>query len=246
MAEADSVAVIGLGRFGSALALELMANGTEVLGIDADEDTVQGLNGLLTHVVRADTTKEEALRQLAIPEFDRVVVAIGSDIEASILTTSLLLRFNIPQIWAKAVSDPHGAILEQLGVKRVIYPEKDMGRRVAHLVRGAMQDYLDVGDNFALVKTQPPSIVVGIPLRDTNIRARYGITISAYKHGDQPWTYTTMDTVLASGDTVLVAGQTEHAEAFSQLRRPPYLNRGFRRPAPSRCAHSGVVSTPAR
>jgi trk system potassium uptake protein TrkA len=218
IAEADSVAVIGLGRFGSALALELMAKGTEVLGIDGDEEVVQSLNGMLTHVVRADSTKEESLRQLAVPEFDCVVVAIGSDIEASILTTSLLLRFNVPQIWAKAVSDPHGAILEQLGVEHVIYPEKDMGRRVAHLVRGAMQDYIDIGDNFALVKTKPPSIVVGKALRETNIRARYGITITAYKRGDSPWTYTTMDTVLEADDTVLVAGQTEQAEAFSQLR----------------------------
>lgn len=218
IAEADSVAVIGLGRFGSALALELMAKGTEVLGIDGDEDIVQSMNGMLTHVARADATKEESLRQLAVPEFDCVVVAIGSDIEASILTTSLLLRFNIPQIWAKAVSDPHGAILEQLGVEHVVYPEKDMGRRVAHLVRGAMQDYIDVGDNFALVKTSPPSIVVGKPLSETNIRAKYGITISAYKRGNSPWTYTTMDTVLEPDDTVLVAGQTEQAEAFSQLR----------------------------
>lgn len=218
IAEADSVAVIGLGRFGSALALELMKQGTEVLGIDADEDIVQSLNGMLTHVVRADSTKEESLRQLAVHEFDCVVVAIGSDIEASILTTSLLLRFRIPQIWAKAVSDPHGAILEQLGVEHVIYPEKDMGRRVAHLVRGAMQDYIDVGDNFALVKTKPPSIVVGKPLSETKIRSRYGVTISAYKRGDEPWTYTTMDTVLTAEDTVLVAGQAEQAEAFSQLR----------------------------
>ena len=196
VAEADSVAVIGLGRFGSSLALELMSTGTEVLGIDGNEDIVQSLNGLLTHVVRADATKEEALRQLALPEFDRVVVAIGGDIEASILVTSLLLRFKIPQIWAKAVSDPHGAILEQLGVEHVIYPEKDMGKRVAHLVRGAMQDYIDIGDNFALVKMKPPSSVVGQPLRDTQIRAKYGVTISAYKRDHEPWTYTTLDTCL--------------------------------------------------
>ncbi|MBG6239604.1 trk system potassium uptake protein TrkA [Mycetocola sp. CAN_C7] len=218
IAEADSVAVIGLGRFGSALALELMANGTEVLGIDGDEETVQGLNGMLTHVVRADATKEESLRQLSVPEFDRVVVAIGSDIQSSILTTSLLLRFGIPQIWAKAVSDPHGAILEQLGVQNVVYPEKDMGRRVAHLVRGAMQDYIDIGDDFALVKTKPPAIVVGRPLSETGIRNRYGVTVTAYKRGDAPWTYTTLETVLEAEDTVLVAGTTRKAEAFSQLR----------------------------
>ena len=128
IAEADSVAVIGLGRFGTSLALELMASGTEVLGIDGNEEVVQALNGQLTRVVRADSTNREALLQLAVNEFDRVVVAIGSDIQASILTTSVLLGFNVPQIWAKATSDPHGRILEQLGVPHVVYPEKDMGR----------------------------------------------------------------------------------------------------------------------
>lgn len=218
VAEADSVAVIGLGRFGSALALELMAKGTEVLGIDGDEGIVQGLNGKLTHVVVADSTREETLRQLAIPEFDRVVVAIGGDVQASILTTSLLLRFGITNVWAKAVSDAHGLILTQLGVKHVVYPEKDMGKRVAHLVRGAMQDYIEIGDNFALVKTSPNSIIIGRPLGETSLRSKHGVTVSAYKRPGQDWTYTTTETVLAADDTILVAGPTQKAEAFSQLR----------------------------
>lgn len=217
VAEADSVAVIGLGRFGQALALELMTKGTEVLGVDGDEEIVQSLNGRLTHVVMGDSTKEETLRQLAIPDFDRVVVAIGSDIQASILTTSLLLRFNIEHVWAKAVSDAHGTILEQLGVKHVIYPEKDMGKRVAHLVRGAMQDYIEIGENFALVKTRPGQAVIGKPLGEAQIRSRYGVTITAYRPAGKDWDYTTADTVIQAEDTILVAGPTQKAEAFSQL-----------------------------
>lgn len=218
IAEADSVAVIGLGRFGQALALELMEAGTEVLGIDSSEQIVQSLNTRLTHVVRADSTDEETLRQLSVPEFDRVVVAIGSDIQASILTTSLLLRFGIPDIWAKAVSDQHGAILEQLGIKHVIYPEKEMGRRVAHLVRGAMQDYLEIGDNFALVKTTACQPVVGVPLGQAKARDRFGVTVNAYKRGGAPWQYATADTVLQADDTILVGGQPGAVESFSQLR----------------------------
>lgn len=218
IAEADAVAVLGLGRFGQALALELMDNGTEVLGVDSDEEVVQALNGQLTHVVMADATKEDVLRQLSVPEFDRVVVAIGSDVEASILATSLLLRFGIPQIWAKAVSEPHGTILEQLGVTHVIAPEKDMGRRVAHLVRGSMQDFIQVGDDFAMVKTAPPSFIVGVPLGETNIRTKYGVTISAVKPSGKGWTYTTAETVVGENDTILVAGPTRKAETFSQLR----------------------------
>lgn len=217
IAEADSVAVIGLGRFGSALAIELMNSGTEVLGIDGNEGIVQSLNGVLTQVVRADATSEEALRQLAVHEFDRVVVAIGSDVQSSILTTSLLLSFKIPVIWAKAVSDPHGRILEQLGVEHVIYPEKEMGRRVAHLVRGSALDYIEVDKDYALVKTSPNKFILGVRLGDTDLRARFGVTVAAFKKPGQNWTNADADTVLAVDDTILVSGPTHRAEEFGQL-----------------------------
>ncbi|MEV8250941.1 TrkA family potassium uptake protein [Microbacterium sp. NPDC076768] len=217
VAEAHTVAVLGLGRFGQSLALELMRGGTEVLGVDSRADVVQSLNGQLTHVVTADTTKEDVLRQLSVPDFDRVVVAIGSDIQASILTASLLLRFEIPQVWAKAVSEPHGTILKQLGVAHVVYPEKDMGARVAHLVRGSMQDYIEIGDDFALVKTTPHPAIVGLALGQTGIRAKHHVTVTAVKPAGGGWTYATADTVLNADDTILVAGPTRKAEAFSQL-----------------------------
>ncbi|SFJ91693.1 potassium channel family protein [Streptomyces pini] len=121
-ARRDSVVVIGLGRFGSALALELADEDTEVLGIDHRAEAVQGLSGSLTHVVRADSTKEEVLRQLGVHEFERAVVGIGTDLEASILTASLLVSFGIPNVWAKAISEPHGRILTQLGVQHASTP----------------------------------------------------------------------------------------------------------------------------
>jgi trk system potassium uptake protein TrkA len=218
IAEADSVAVIGLGRFGRAIALELMATGTEVLGIDADEDIVQSLNGELTQVVRADTTKEEVLRQLAVNEFDRVIVAIGTDVQSSILTTSILLRMEIPHLWTKAVSDAHGQILTQLGVKHVIYPEHEMGRRVAHLVRGAALDYIEVDDDYAIVKMPPNSIVQGKRLGDTELRQEYGVTVMAVQRGTKEWCNADADTVIEAGDTILIAGPIKKAEAFGQLR----------------------------
>ena len=218
LAAADSVVVIGLGRFGTALALELMAAGTEVLGIDGEEDIVQSLNGQLTQVVRADSTKEEALRQLGVHEFDRAVVGIGTDIEASILTGSLLVNFKVPHVWAKAISEPHGRILDQIGVHHVVYPEHDMGRRVAHLVRGAMLDYIQFEDDFAMVKTVTPVELVGRRLGDTGMRARHDVTIVAVHRKGAGFTYATADTVLAEGDTIIVAGRTAAAERFAQLR----------------------------
>ncbi|WP_216699218.1 potassium channel family protein [Arthrobacter sp. H14] len=217
LAEADSVVVIGLGRFGKALALELEEAGTEVLGIDADEAIVQSLNGQLTHVVRGDSTQEDVLRQLSVPGFDRVVVGIGTNLEASILTTSNLLKFKNPTIWAKATSDTHGQILEQLGITNIIFPEQDMGRRVAHLVRGALLDYVEFEDNFAMVKTSPPLVSQDRPLGVTEIRRKYGITIVAVKRAGGEWDYTTAQTVLYDDDTIIVAGPTKKTEEFSLL-----------------------------
>jgi trk system potassium uptake protein TrkA len=217
VAQADSVAVIGLGRFGGSLALELEAQGTEVLGIDSDEEIVQSYNGRLTHVVRADSTKEEVLRQLAVHEFDRAVVGIGSDLEASILTTSRLLTFKRPQIWAKAISDPHAEILAQLGVEHVIRPEHDMGKRVAHLVRGSILDYVEFEDDFVMIRTGPPAEAQDRPLGVLGLRDKYGITIVAMKRPGSIWTHTTAQTVLYDDDQIIVQGPKALAEGFSTL-----------------------------
>ncbi|WP_205827210.1 potassium channel family protein [Microbacterium excoecariae] len=218
IAEADSVVVIGLGRFGGSVALELMASGTEVLGIDADPDRVQEMNGRLTQVVRADATKEEVLRQLAVHEFDRAVIAISGDLKVSILAASLLLQLDGPVIWAKATDEQHGRILEQLGVHHVIYPEKDMGRRVAHLVRGAAKDYLEVDEGYALVKVSAPSELHGTALGATHLRERHGVTIAARRDPAGAWEHADTATVLREGDTVLVIGPTKKVERFAQLR----------------------------
>ncbi|WP_291046305.1 TrkA family potassium uptake protein [Herbiconiux sp.] len=214
----DSVAVIGLGRFGRALATELAESGTEVLGIDTDEDIVQSLNGVLTHVVRADTTREGVLDQLGIDDFDRVVIGIGTDLQASILTASLLKRRGTTEIWAKAVSDQHGLILEQIGVEHVVYPESDMGRRVAHLVRGGMLDFLAVEKDFVMAKTTTPAEVVGQTLTQARIRDRYSVTVVAVRQDDR-WTYATGDTVLVAGQRLLVLGPTDKTEKFAALPR---------------------------
>lgn len=218
LAGIDSVVVVGLGRFGGSLALELMANDTEVLGIDSDERIVQEMSAELTHCVRADSTSEEALRQLAVQEFDRAVVAIGTNIEASLLTASLLRNMDIGHVWAKAISEAHGRILEQLGIAHVVYPEHEMGRRVAHLVKGRMLDFIQFEPDFAMVKTAPPQALLGKPLTETGVRRQHGVTIVGVKKPGGSFTHATGETVLNAGDTVIASGVPRAVEKFSDLR----------------------------
>lgn len=215
--DSDPVAVIGLGRFGKSLALELSDVGVEVLGIDSDGKVVQSLAGRLTHVVEADSTDEEAMRQLSLHEFTRAVIGIGNDLEASILSASVLLTLGVRDIWAKAISESHARILTQIGVHHVVRPEHDMGRRVAHLVRGRMLDYIEFDDGYAIVKTRPPAHLHGVPLRESQPRSRHGITIVGVKRAGQDFTYATPETVVEEGDVVIVSGPREQVERFSEL-----------------------------
>ena len=211
----DAVAVIGLGRFGSALALELVREGTEVMAIDSRREIVQRLAGRLTHVVTADSTDLEALRELDIAAFRRAVVAIGSDMQASILTTSLLVELGIPDIWAKAMTEQHGRILERVGAHHVVFPEHEMGQRVAHTVQGTMLDYIEMDADFAMIKAVSPRSLVGVPLNQSQLRKKYRVTVVAVKHADGDFTYATAETVLQEGDVIYVFGRTEQIDKFN-------------------------------
>jgi trk system potassium uptake protein TrkA len=197
--------------------MELMNTGTEVLGIDAREDVVQRLNGQLTRVVVADATREEVLRELAVDQFERVVVAIGSDLQASILTASMLVSLGVPTIWAKALNDAHGRILSQLGVHHVVYPEKEMGRRVAHLVRGAALDFLEIDNDYVIVKMTANSELVGRTLGESRVRSRFAVTVLAIQHSDAVWLPADATSVLEEGDVILIGGATRVAEEFAQI-----------------------------
>lgn len=214
---AANVAVIGLGRFGTALALELVKSGHQVLGIDTDEKIVQSLAGQLTHVVTADTTDEETLKELGLADLDSAVVAIGADLEASILTTSLLLQLGIKQVWAKANSSAHGKILNQLGAHHVIFPEFEMGRRVAHMVSGESLDYVHIDEDFVMVKSICPESFDGRSLADLKIRSNYGVTVVASSHDGGEYKPAFPETVLAAGDHLIVAGRKQPLDEFVQL-----------------------------
>lgn len=212
---ATRVVVVGLGRFGASLAQELFRRGSDVLGIDNDPIIVQRYADELTHTAVADTTDIEALRQLDVPQFRRAVVGIGTDLEASILTTAVLADFEIPHIWAKAVSRQHGRILERVGAHHVVLPEHEMGERVAHLVTGRMIDYIKFEDNFAMVKTVAPHDIVGRSLSESGVRQKFRITVVGVKRRGEEFTYATQDTVVRSGDVLIVSGRIDDVETFA-------------------------------
>jgi trk system potassium uptake protein len=209
--------VIGLGRFGGGLAATLVGMGHEVLGIDADPKTVQDLSGVLTHVVEADSTSEEAMRQLGVQEFSTAIVAIGTDLEASILTTGVLVDLGVEKVVAKAVTEPHGRILTRVGAHKVVFPERDMGIRVGHSLAGSILDYFELDAGFALVESTAPRELVGKTLADAQVRKRYGVTVVCIKPTGGAFTYATPDTGVEEGDVLVVAGEKRRAESFGEL-----------------------------
>jgi trk system potassium uptake protein len=213
----NGVLVVGLGRFGTALAETLMDLGHEVLGVDADPRNVQQIADRLTHVVEADATDEEVMRQLGAGEFGRAVVGIGNDLEASILTTSVLVDLKVPDIWAKAVTVAHGRILQRVGAHHVVFPEHDMGKRVAHLVTGRMIEFVQLDEGFTLVELRPPKQIVGRSLAESQVRSRYGITVVCVKPKGGSFTYATPDTVPGPNDILVVAGETDRTKRFADL-----------------------------
>ena len=213
----DGVVVIGLGRFGSAVANSLVRLGHEVLGIDESAEIVQQWSDRLTHVVQADSTNGDTLHRLGVHEFGRAVVGIGTDIEASVLTVLALSELGIPDVWAKALSDKHGRILERTGAHHVVYPEAAMGGRVAHLVTGKMIDFIEFDDGFAIVKTRAPREAEGKTLAECALRSKYGVTVVGVKRAKTDFAHARPETSIQQGDLLIVSGPTKLVEAFAAV-----------------------------
>lgn len=213
------VTVIGLGRFGTSLASELVRCGVEVLGVDSNEKIVREHANDYTDCVIADSTDPEALRQLGLDEAQRIVVAIGGHLEASILTASNVVEMNVPDIWAKADSDKHARILEQIGVHHVIRPERDTGRRVAHLLGGRFQDFAEVDDNYGVSKLSPPPCVLGKPWDPESLWRNRQVQIVSVRRGNGEWQPAVPGMEFAPDDLIVAAGAPAKLEAFTQSRR---------------------------
>ncbi len=208
--------VIGLGRFGGRLAVELVALGHDVVGVDSDPQIVQEYAPLLTRALSADTTNPEVLRQLGATDFNHVVVGIG-DVEASILTVAELVALGVKDVWAKAVTEAHQRILQKVGATHVVLPEHEMGRRIAHKVTGKVVDYVELEGDFALIETRVPAYLFGKTLIQADLRARHGVTVVFIKPENGRFANAVADSVLTEGAMVLVAGDTAAVEAFADL-----------------------------
>lgn len=208
-----SVLVIGMGRFGSAAARELMALGHEVLAVDRDEALINDIAPEVTHAIQADASDEQALRDIGAGEFDHAIVAISSATEASIFATMALRNLGVGNIIAKAATSLHGKILERVGASRVVYPEREMGARVAHSFSiPNVADYLDIAPDFGIVKVRPPATFVGKTLRELDLSGRLALTPIAIRRGNNVIVNPHRDEKIGEADGLILIGLDERLE----------------------------------
>lgn len=210
--------VIGLGRFGASVARALYAQGCDVLAIDNDAEAVEEIADDVTHAVQAEATDEEALKRLGLRNFDVAVIAIGNDVQSSILAALLCKEMGIGYVMAKAQTELHEKVLLRMGVDRVVRPEKDMGVRVARsLTSRNIIEMIELSDVFQLVETHLPEGWSGSSLRQLNVRVRFGINIVAIRRGTELLVSPHGDEILQSGDELVVIGSKQDVERLERL-----------------------------
>ncbi len=210
-------AVIGLGRFGSSLAGYLSKMGYEVLAVDESEERVQAVANTVTHAVSANSTDEEAMRALGIRNFDVVVVAIGQDIQSSILTTLILKDLGVPSIIVKAQNELHGKVLHKIGADKVVFPERDMGLRVAHqLISPNILEHIELSPEYSIVEMKAPSVMVGQNLKQLDIRVKYNCNVLAVKRDGQMNITPRADEPIEAQDVLVIVGRNDQLTKMEQ------------------------------
>ncbi|MDV5063590.1 TrkA family potassium uptake protein [Veillonella sp. YH-vei2232] len=181
----QSIMIIGLGQFGSTVAKSLIELDQEVLGVDIDADIVQRATTFLTHAVVADATDELVLQSLGLGQYDIVIVAIGDNTQANLMTSMMLKELNVPYVVSKAESELQGKMLKKIGVDMVLYPERDMAMRLAQsLTRDYVLDYLQLSNDIGLVEIETPEFLVGKTLIESGLRETYQLSVVAVKTGN--------------------------------------------------------------
>jgi trk system potassium uptake protein TrkA len=206
----QQVVVIGLGRFGSAVARELERLGHEVLAIDRSEQNVNDIAPDVTHALQLDAADEDALRSAGVGEFQTAIVAISTDAEPSIFATMVLKRLGVENVIAKAGSVLHGEILSRVGADRVVFPERETGLRLAHSFNiPNVIDYLDVAPNFGIEKVRPPKSFIGRTLGELDLKGRMELTAVALRRGSQVFVNPARDERVTEGDELILIGRDE-------------------------------------
>ncbi|OPL18434.1 MAG: hypothetical protein AVO35_13325 [Candidatus Aegiribacteria sp. MLS_C] len=223
--------VIGAGRFGSAVAVTLAKKGKQVLVLDQDEQTVQRMSEIVTEAMQIDVTDPSSLEGLDLGEMDVAVVGIGGNLEASILTTLQLKEMGVKMVVAKAKTNADKKILSRIGADRIVFPERDMGIRVANsLISPTIFDYIQVSPGFGIVETKVPEAIQGQTLAQANIRSRFGVDIVAInrrapqldKNGQSELKSTLLvapeaSEVLGENDNLVIIGEESKIEKFKSL-----------------------------
>jgi len=209
--------VVGLGRFGRAVAETLCEAGEEVLAIDRRMDLVEDMKESVTQAVQLDAIDKDALKALGVQDFDVAFVTVASDIKVSGVVTMLLKELGVKQVIAKASDEFHGRMLEKLGADKVLFPERDMGRRIAHnLISGNIIDYLELSPDFSMAEILPEPAWVGKTLKDLDMRAKMGVNVVAIRNGEVLDAMPTLNTVIHEKDVMLVVSSEEN---LNRLRR---------------------------
>ena len=215
--------IIGIGKFGESIATNLYKMGHDVLAVDIDEERVQYIANKVTHAVQADATEEGTLEALGVKHFDGAVVTIGESVQASILITMLCKELGIRHVLAKAQNELHAKVLYKIGADRVVFPERDMGLRVAHsLVSTSFLDYIELTPDYSIVELKAAKDWQGKSLKDLNIRAKYGINIMAIKQDDKVVVSPAADDVIQRDDVLVVIGKAEDIYRFQEKSYDKY------------------------
>lgn len=207
-----SFLVIGAGRFGTSVAKTLYSLGQDVMVVDSNEQLIQQISDEVTGAVQADATSEDVLKSLGIKDFDAVIVAIGVDIQASIMTAILLVEMGAREIIAKAQTELHGKALSKIGVHRVLYPERDTGYKLGRsLVAPTIIDMIELSDDYSVVEVNAPDDMVGKSLKELNLRARYGVSIIALRRADEKETNISpiAEDIIKENDIVVAIGENK-------------------------------------
>lgn len=212
-----TIGIIGLGRFGGTLAKQVAALGHEVVGIDIEETLVQKLASYLTHSIVADFSDEDTIRQLNLQELDVVVIAIGDNLKAKLLSAMVLKELHTPYIVAKASTTMESKLLERVGADLIIFPEMDMAERVAQmLTRENIVDYFQLSQDIGLVEMGIPQFMVGHTLVELDIRKHYNVNIVAVKRDKNVIAPPNPNNPLQDDDMLIVIGRNEDITKLSQ------------------------------